>query len=815
MIPFENFWSVWAGNRKDAAKEAMLPREREVKMNLFMIAKCNMRKNKSMTVTLVILIIFAAIFLYIGTSVILEMNSFLDRKNRELEGSDFTIFAPVRYEAAVNDLMDQMDGYEKLETVKAVSANATIKNITQKKKDELMSFLFLNGDRNEEIAQLRILDEGDSKLPNSIILPYYLKIAKGYRTGDEISISYGGQTHQYVIYGFAEDVMFAIPSNVPCYKCYLFEEEFNQRYEEESTRYFLLKTILSEGTDLGQFSSRYVKELNERITDSTSLITAMDFDSMKVGVSLFFQIIMIFLIVFSMIIILIALTVIRFAVVTYIEGNIQNIGSMEALGYTGKELVRSTVLQFVLISLGSTLLGLMIAASCAGIITDLVSSSIGLKWNGGINIPAMIINLMLILFLVAVTAYLTAAKIKRITPITALRSGINTHNFKKNYFPADKYKWNLNLLMGLKILMHNMRQNITILIIVTLMSFVCVFSFMTNYNFIIDNTAVMRLVGLETSHLSINYIDSNSVKIFDEISRMEQIKKTVRISRIEMTLSFGKQEAAPTVSICNDFSLLEINTVVQGRYPVHDNEIAVTSLILKQLGAKLGDSIILTGAELKEDYLIVGITQQMSSLGRGAYITEEGMKRISPEFVPSDLLIYLEDEKDIASVTKSIEKNYESLPIIITNTKEASEGILETFNKAITGFCIGCIVITLSIISMVMYLLIRIKLMKEKVRLGVSKALGFTTRQLIFQVICSFCPVCMVGALMGTVIASYATNPLLAAMLSMAGSIKNCHFIISPGLTLTTFLSITLFFVLLTGLIAGAVRKITPCELFR
>jgi putative ABC transport system permease protein len=783
-------------------------------MNLFMIARSNLKKNKSMTLTLMALIIFASILLYIGTSVVLDMDSFLDHKNRELKGSEFTVLSPQKDKENIISIFKEIGEYDQLETVEAMRFPSEFKNITLGEKSQSIGCLMLNADRREAISGLKILNKGDKKFTNSIILPYYLKIAKGYKTGDELTIRYGNKTRTYIVYGFAEDIMFATPSNITLYKCYVYEEEFNSLFSEaESSRYVLVKADLSEGKDQALYNDTFVKRANQEIRESMNDIVTMDFDSMKVGVGIFMIIIMAVLIVFSFIILLIALTVMRFAIVTHIEGNMRNIGSMEALGYTGKELVLGMILQFMLITLISIGIGLTIAASCIGLVTNLVSSSIGLAWNAGINLTAILITITSITLLVGFIAYMAAFKLKKITPIAALRSGIETHNFKKNYFPFHKSPFNVVISAGLKTLMQNMKQNIIIFIIVMLMSFVCVFAFTSNYNFNIDNTALLRLVGIEKSQLMVTDVGEDSQGIFEEISRMEHVKRTARLTNINMSIKEGDREVTPMVSVCNDFDLLEIKTIIKGRYPLHDNEIALTSLVADRLKAKIGDAVTLGDYESEQEFIIVGITQQIMNLGRGASITVEGMTRINPDYHPSDLYVYLDSSANIPVVRKAIEEKFDGMQLEVSNVEESFDTVLESFNTAVIGLCIVCILVTLSIISLILYLLIRIKLLKEKLRIGVSKALGYTTGQLILQIVISFCPVCILGALAGTVMALFLINPAFSAMLSVSG-IKNSYFMVDPVLTLITFLSISLFSILVTILVARSIKKITPCELF-
>lgn len=783
-------------------------------MKFLLIAKSYYRKNRNMSLTLLLLITFASILLYIGTSVVLDIDSYLDDKNTSLNYSDFTVVVPTELNHMVQSVFKEMGSYDQIEEMESMKFSAVFKNITLGEKSQSLNCLLLNADRHEEISTLKIIDQGETKLSNSIILPYYLKVAKGYRTGDEIKISNGSQERTYIIYGFAEDIMYATPSNITCYKVYIFDEEFAKLKEKkEYIPHQFIKTKMNESTDVVLYSNLFIKKLNKLTNGAMVDITIMDYDTMKIGVGVFLIIIMSVFIAFSAIIILIALTVMRFAIVTQIEGNIKNIGSMEALGYTGNELVTSTVLQYSLIAILGTLLGITIGIFSSRLMTNLISSSIGMAWNPSINLLAIVINYLVILSLVIMITFLAASKIKRITPIMALRNGIETHNFKKNYFAFHKSPFNVHISSGLKALMQNMHQNMIILIIILLMSFVCVFTYTINYNFNIDDTAALSLVGIEKSQILVSFSDEESIKLFDEIAGLEHVKKTTRLMNLNMTVTKDELESLPMIKICNDYSMLEIKTIVEGRNPIHDNEISLTGLVMERLNAKIGDVILLGDYDNKKEFIIVGENQQITNLGKGGCITEEGMMRIKPDFSPSGLYLYLEDSEQISEVMKEIEDKYKDFPLEVLNLEENFDTVMESFNMAIKSLCAACIVITLAIIALILYLLIKIKLLKEKLRIGIAKALGYTTSQIILQIVVGFCPVCILGALIGTVLAMFLINPTFALMLSVSG-IRNSHFTINPLMTLLTFLGISLFSVLITALVSRSIKRITPCELF-
>lgn len=575
----------------------------------------------------------------------------------------------------------------------------------------------------------------------------------------------------------------------------------------------LIKTKLPSDTDLTLFGNEFTKGMNQGNTIETARVFFADYSTMKSGVGTFLIILMAILIVFSIIIILITLTIIRFAIVTHIEGGIKNIGSMEALGYTGRQLMYANVIQFIIITLIGTGIGFVIAFVCTGVVANAVSSSIGLRWIGGVNITALLFGFLTIIISVTLIAYMISAKIRKITPVMALRNGIDTHNFKKNHFSFTRTFWNVNVAAGLKSLMQNTKQNITIFIVVALMAFVTVFAFTMNYNFNTDNTAVIKLIGSEKTDIAVTYIGKDAEKVFDEISQMEHIRKTVLIADNEIAITLRDKEFTPSVTICNDFNQLEIKTITDGRYPIHDNEIALSSLVLKSLDAKLGDVVKLKGSEEDQEFIVVGVTQQINNLGRKASITEEGMKRIYPEFIPLQIYVYLDDESNIPAVKVAIEERYQGHELDVSNIKEIFDSTLASFNNSIIAVCISCIIITIFIIAIITYMLIKIKLLKEKISIGISKAIGYTTGQLIIQVIVSFCPVCILGALIGSVLAMYLTNPALTLMFSISG-ITNSNLIISPLLIISTFASIALFSILLTAMVSLRIRRITPLQLF-
>ena len=89
--------------------------------------------------------------------------------------------------------------------------------------------------------------------------------------------------------------------------------------------------------------------------------------------------------------------------------------------------------------------------------------------------PALI-ALLILGGAVALSTWLSARRIRKIEPIVALRSGVQTHNFKRNHVPLEKTKAPLNLALALKTTLSGVKHNITTCITMLVLSLVVVFS---------------------------------------------------------------------------------------------------------------------------------------------------------------------------------------------------------------------------------------------------------------------------------------------------------------------------------------------------
>lgn len=794
-------------------------------MKLWLIAKSNMRKKKGNVVILILLVALATVLLYTSVSTLKNMSSVIDDKNKSQNGAHDCLILTDKYQEEIESILRKDPLFKKLETENVVSIRGTndIRNITKKLKKETMGMIFSDISIKRNISDLDIIDKGKSLTINSIVLPMYLKVANGYETGDEISVSFGNREIKFIVYGFTENVLFSTPSSISLYKCMISTEMMEKISKEDHMQKFRqYNVLLKDINKSADYEDAITKKIYEKIKDPSFLnVCIVNYTLMKNGSSIFVSLLMAVLAAFSIMIIMIALLVIKFSITSNMEDNLPNIGISEALGYTSGQLTIGALLEYMIITITGLIVGFIMAVTASGYVAVIISSSIGLIWYPVTDDVVVILTIALIMVLVLGIVLIMSKRYKKITPLDALRVGITTHNFKKNQLPLKKWNFGLQNALGIKTILHNKKQSISIIVIVMFLVYTCVLSMALYYNFIGDSSSLVNLVGIEKPNIQIVYTndgtDAEGSVISKEAVKLErrpEVSKVNMVGNSVVTLYNDNLELSVETDIYENVSKLTIDSLIEGRRPKHDNEINITNVIADKFGISLGDSISIKKAGANESYVVVGITQQISNMGIRIMMSLDAFQRLNPDYMPDTVFVYLNDGSDATvSEVKEISSYYEDdARFQVMNFDEMYQSVLKTFNTSLTALCAVFMSITVFVVILIIMLIIRMKIVKEKRSMGVYKAIGYTTKQLVWQTVMGISPVVSIGALLGAVTASLTVNKVFVLMLSFC-KIENADLVINPVMVTVCFVTVTILAFVAAALSALGVRKIEPYKM--
>ena len=540
------------------------------------------------------------------------------------------------------------------------------------------------------------------------------------------------------------------------------------------------------------------------VGDTTSYIWGLDIELVKSVSTLTINIVATILVAFAAIIVLVSLIVIRFRVSNSIEDGMANIGVLKAIGYTSGQILSSIILQFILIALSASMVGIALSYGLMPFIGGIISSLSGLVWVQNFDIIINLVSIFLVVLCVVIVTLLSAFRVRKILPVAALRGGIQTHSFRKNHFPLEKAKGGLHFLLAIKSMLANAKQNMMILLIIIALTFASVFSMVLYYNIASDKTAFVNLFGSEPANVYIAVkSDADTRELLSDIEQMDHVRK-VNIFDLITTKIDGQ---TVYTNVTDRYNQLENNIVYEGRQPKYENEISISWVVSSQINKGIGDTVEVEYGTETKSYLVTGLSQSIGNLGQIAAVTMEGIQQLQGDYKGTTLYAYLDgiSNKDFIN---NVQEQYGDHIVETLDIDENIESQTGMYTAAVFAVMLMVLTITVIVVVMILYLVIKTMIIKRKKEFGVMKAIGYSTIQLMNQISISFLPVIITGVAIGGVLGYFFTNPMLSVLLSSAG-VKRLDFIIHLPTILMICVGILILAYIVSMIVSRRIKKIS------
>ena len=769
------------------------------------LALANIRKSKGAAFSLFILICIAALLLNIGLTVITQINSFYDDKVAELHDPHVSIIMnQADYEQPYEDFLRTYSGVDEIETEEMILMSAA--RFRYGDSDMSSAAALLNADANRSFSPLKMIEKLEPIQSNDIYLSYSFKASGGLKLGDPFTFTYQDIDYHYRVAGFFESTMLGT-NGMGIIKFLLPDVSYRQLSDAlgEQTNGIFMSAHLTDGSQSSQLLIDYEKQFpNRNAIDSSQYYWSSDIEMMKSVNTMTINIVAMILVAFAAIMVLVSLIVIKFRVTNSIDDGMVNIGVLKAVGYTSRQILASMLIQFMIITISASVLGVAISYAVVPLFGEIISSLSGLIWVQSFEGVINVISILIVVILVLLVTLLSSLRIWKLAPVAALRGGIQTHSFRKNVFPLEKARGGLHFILSCKTMLSNRKQNIMIALIMAAITFASVFSIVLYYNIAKDKTAFIHLVGSETSNVIVQAKSGEeNNRLIADFERMDEVAKVTLLDFFSTEID-GQSFYT---SVSNDYSKLNNNTVYKGRNPQYDNEIAISWLVAQKLHKSIGDTVEVEVGDTTHSYLITGLSQSINYMGQTAALTLPGVQHLIPDYTSTNINVYLKGT-DNESFIRSVKAQYGNLTKDIIDVDETIKSQSEVYISAVFGVMVVILAITALVVVMILYLVIKTMILKRKKEFGIMKALGYTTIQLMNQIAMSFVPMVILGVMIGSVLGCLYTNSLLALLLSSAG-VKNVQFIVNISLVISLGVGIIVLSYLVSMLVSRRIKKIS------
>lgn len=779
--------------------------------SLWFLAKNNVKKKKGDVIVLLFLMVLAALLLYVSISVLMGTEQVIEDAYDVMHTPDWFYMTGIDCEERLTALVADLDEVAEFEAGDSLLAfGAKYRKDLEK---EAADFGFLLGAMEEE-RTIGIIPVVENPAYDAILLPYYLKYSEGYEVGDFIYLTFYEKEYRFCVAGFVSDPLFANPLNISMYSCYITEACMTDiiREEPEVAGYCnrQYRARLKEGCDSWKFDEKVSQILTKEIPQlADSMNLGLNWISMKHGVSIMSNIGMGIILLFSVLLLVVAVIIIRFSVQNFVELNLKNIGILKASGYTFGQLRAALLLEMGTLALLGSMLGLSAGGIGSRFIGRLEGMMLGLKWESGFMPQAAGISVLVVLGAVCLTTLFAGRVYGRITVLDALRGGVHTHNFKKNYFPLHACRLPLELAVAGKNILGEKRKNLSVLCIIALQALVTIIGLALYQNFAASQEKLMKMSGAEVGDLYVS-AGENLDEAGSRIEGWQEIERVLYYNNCSVRLYYGGSQVSLTCDIHSAPQDLKNEMLVEGRLPLYDNEIVLTMAAAERLSVGVGDVIYVEGSGARVDYIISGLDQKFNNAGIKAMMTREGAERLNGETAAVALYLYLKEGVSFAEVQDKLAEKFPDLTV--SEGAKLVESTLATIRFAMRLICLIFVTITIVVVMMVELLLVKAKITKERKNYGISKALGYTTGQLIGQTLLVNMPVILAGSVLGIVVGNSVISPLVEVFLSGFG-IKKCEMEVAPVCFLVTVAGIFAVAAASCIISAAGIRRIEPVKL--
>lgn len=772
-------------------------------MEILTLLNANIRRKKGSFVSVILLTMIIAMSVTIILSI---KESTLNGVNKAHEICDtpdvFAIYAEYNFQD------NMIENVKKDSRVRRVNVADSILTEKAKMGDEEYSDLMFIFKSDENI---KLLKEDLSGIAETAprLQKGEIYVSQGFLTnvygnvGEKIIIETTAGEYEFTVKGILLDPMFG-SSMIGYTAFYISDEDFSEITSaisrEETGKCVQIYKDDSCTLSSGQF--RRQLNLDMGITDMAVGTTTND---MQLNfTTLFSETVSSILLVFVMLLLAIVIIVTVHNISVEIEMNYVTFGVLKAQGFDKNKIRLLFLGQYLLAEMIGAVIGTALSIPLIGVTSNIFVKITAIP--AVTDVPAgRIAAILVALFVLSVISiFFITIKINKISPVRAI-SGAKKEIYFDSIINAPISGRFLSLSIALRQFTSAKRRYAGTLVVVgILVYFMITVTMLANA---VNSKSSLESMGVAVTEINVEpkmrLSDHDFEKIEKEIEQFSEIKKAYYLN----TSYFSLDGEDTHCVVYKDPSFLP---ALKGRAPIYDNEIGLSPILLDEFGLKIGDEVTVGWQGKKEKYIITGVIQTMSDVGRSFPMSYAAAERIG-----YDRSLWgrysLESENDEILNQKIADTLNEKFGDMIK--AEANGAVVDSSSEAAIKAMRIIIYVSSVLFSLIVVHMVCSKAFtQERTDIGIYRAVGFKASKLRIQFAFRFLIVSLIGSAAGGILSYFFSEKMLGILLKSIGitSVKTDVFATSFEIPI---LIVCLSFLIFSYLVSGKIRKVKIREL--
>ena len=692
------------------------------------ILKKDLKRKKAMNIILLLFIILATMFVSSSVNNIINVTTALDNYFEMANMPDYFLYTTNKNLAVdIDETLNSasaVDSYQVEEVLYLTGDNFIYENediegyggacIVQ--SDICLNYFLSDGSILENVN------------PGELYMTESKANAMGVEVGDKLTIEVNGISREFVLADKIKDA-FTGGSGITMCRYILSEEDFEYFLSAENTEEVYgcsFVYIYSSDMDTALPQMKSLVDNSNLPADRTLMKALYIFDMIVVGI----------LLVVSVILILVAFVVLRFTITFTLSEEFREIGVMKAIGISNFGIRTLYLVKYMGLSIIGATIGTVLSFPFGKMLMDVSSQSIIMG-----NQNTVLTNILCAIFVIAVIllfSYRCTGKVKKMTPIDAIRNGQTGERFhKKNLMSLGKSKLPATPFLALNDIVSSPKRysivGFTIFLCLTLMLILSITVFTAK------NGGLSTTFGWADCDVYLNskmnkecMAEDGHEKLEKHLNEMEKIlsehnipAKCYQEMAFTLPVSFGENESNILV-FQGVGTTMDMYEYTAGTAPQNTDEIAITRLAADRLNVNIGDTVTITTVDGDKEYIISAFFQAMGS-NQGVVLrlhSDEYINYVQANGTMNAQIMFTDNpnKKEIESRIEEIQKIFPEYEDIETCAEVVADMLAITDTLAMVKSIM--VILTVIIAALVTVLMERSFIAKEQGEIALLKAIG-------------------------------------------------------------------------------------------
>ena len=750
------------------------------------ILKKDLKSKKTMNMILLVFIILATMFVSSSANNIISVTSALDNYF-EMAGAPDFMFATMNKAgiADIDSVISTATAIEDVRNEKIIYVSSTELKWNREEIKFSAGTNVLQSDR--DMALNYFLDDGSilkSVKQGDVYITGHSAQSAGINIGDKVTVTVNGISRELRYAGGIKDAV--LGSNQMSLARYIInDDDFEAYYKQDYV-------VENYGGEFVYIESGDTDKLSEELKSlSDYTVIGLDRDFMKftyifdmIGTGL--------LLVISLILITIAFVVLRFTITFTIDEEYREIGVMKAIGISNVKIRGLYLVKYTALSVIGAVIGLILSFPFGEMLKNVWSKTIIIS---GRNV--IIINILCAVFVVAVImlfCYGCTGKVKRLSPIDAIRNGQTGERFRKKcLIGMSKSRLGAVPFMAVSdIVSSPKRYGIVTLTFVLCLSIMLMLSGTVST---LKSKSLITTFGLADCDVvlfgeqTLEFMADDGRQKADEY--LADMEKTLSengmpancFSEFIFYLSVMHGENERKVNIYQGINTgMDKYSYLSGTAPQRNGEIAITQITANKLEASIGDNVTIRTMEGSKEYIITALYQTMYNQGEGVRLyTDENISYVYANGKSETQIKFTDNPGDdeIQRRIKKIAELYPDIDRIITCGEFVTEnvGVAETLNTIKQMVTILSVILT----ALITVLMERSFIAKEQGEIALMKAVGMRNGKIYAYHTLRFLFVGIIAVIIGEALVLPLTHLCIDPIFKMMGMELAVGYVINPA----------------------------------